>query len=74
MNLNVGESSAPIPGALGVYQVKIDNVSEPTALSDYGDLAKQEADAIKNRADFSIWESIKNAANLVDTRYETRVQ
>jgi len=71
-SLAQGETSAPIKGTLGVYQVKVDAVNEASAPASYTALTDLEKTTQRNSVDFKVWEALKNAANIEDTRFTTR--
>lgn len=70
--LNQGEMSAPIKGNLGVYQVRVDAVREAAAPASLSGLTDVELSSKRNSADFQLWEALKNAANVEDTRFKNR--
>jgi len=71
-SLTQGQVSKPIKGNIGVYQVKVDAVREAAAQTDYTSITSQELTTRRNSVDFKVFESLKNAANVEDTRYQNR--
>jgi len=72
VSLGVNETSEPIEGNRGVYVVKVNNVIDAPATTDYSSAKAKVANALRSRVDFGAMEAIKNASDVEDMRYSLK--
>lgn len=63
-----GVLSQPIKGNTGVYVVVVDSFTEPQPVNDYKDVQNQIVNNLKNRADYELFNALKDKANVEDNR------
>ncbi len=66
--LKAGQVSKPIKGLSGVYVVYVDNVTEAPEVTDFTPSKKQLEQALWGRADYEVYEALKDNADVVDNR------
>lgn len=67
-SLKAGQVSKPIKGLSGVYVVYVDNVVEAPELTDFAPAKKQLAQTLSSRADYEVYEALKEKAEVKDNR------
>ena len=72
LKIGANQVSTPIIGETGVFVIKVDAITEAPA-ADVAALKTQEANNIRNRADFGVLNALKTAADLEDLRNANRV-
>lgn len=68
--LEQGKTSKPIVGDQGVYVIEIKERKTTPSEMDYSPIQFNEANSQRGRVDFSVFEALKNAAKITDTRYD----
>lgn len=66
--LKTGEFSKPIKGVSGVYVVVVDNVVEAPEVTDFTQNKKQLNQSLSARADYEVYEALKEKADIEDNR------
>jgi len=66
--LKPGQFSKPIKGISGVYVVLLDAATEAPEVTDFSPVKKQLEQSLSSRADYEVYEALKEKANVVDNR------
>ncbi len=66
--LKQGEFSKPIKGISGVYVVVVDQVVEAPEVTDFAAAKKQLNQSLASRADYEVYEALKEKAEIEDNR------
>ncbi len=66
--LKVATVSKPVKGLSGVYVVYVDNVVEAPEVTDFAPAKKQLAQTLASRADYEVYEALKDKAEVKDNR------
>lgn len=68
MAMKQGATSAPLKGMNGVYVVNVISFTTPPAPKDYKDTALQVRQQIQNRAQYEVFNALREKANIDDRR------
>lgn len=66
--LKSGQMSKPIKGLSGVYVVIADVITEAPEVTDFTPIKKQLEQSLTSRADYEVYDALKEKANIVDNR------
>ncbi len=66
--LKAATVSKPVKGLSGVYVVYVDNVVEAPEVTDFAPAKKQLAQTLSSRADYEVYEALKDKAEVKDNR------
>lgn len=66
--LKAAQLSKPVIGLSGVYVVYVDNVVEAPEVTDFAPVKKQLAQTLASRADYEVYEALKDKAEVKDNR------
>ncbi len=66
--LKAATASKPVKGLSGVYVVYVDNVVEAPEVTDFAPAKKQLAQTLASRADYEVYEALKDKAEVKDNR------
>ena len=66
--LKAATASKPVKGLSGVYVVYVDNVVEAPEVTDFAPAKKQLAQTLSSRADYEVYEALKDKAEVKDNR------
>lgn len=66
--MKAGALSKPLKGQVGVYVVMVTNFTEPTMPKDFKEQQKQTAQQVQSRAQYEVFNALKEKANITDNR------
>lgn len=70
LSMEKGATSGPIKGESGLFVLRVDEIIEPGETENLVAFKKQIETPITSRVDFSVFEALKNGADIEDNRYK----